>query len=148
MKILGIDYGEKRIGLALSDDTRLIAAPLKPLNVDSISDAVAKLYRIISSHNISEVVVGLPLSEDRSETQQSLKTRYFVNALKSINSVDVNYWNEYLTTQNAQNEAGSHTGRYKRSIDSEAARQILQEYLDHLKENPTATAPNFNYQTI
>ena len=67
MKILGIDYGEKRIGLAISDELAVIAKPIKTLKVKSFADAVSKLQRIIKRQKIDLVIIGLPLSSKNEE---------------------------------------------------------------------------------
>lgn len=132
MKILGLDYGEKNVGLALSDDLRVIAAPLPVLKVRSLADAVTKVHQIIRKHGVQTVVVGLALGAKREETQQSIQTRYFVDSLTRTNGVKIEFWNESFSTKQARDSSGSI--RKKKNLDSEAARIILQEYLDYKRE--------------
>lgn len=128
MKVLGIDYGQKRIGLALSDELNLIASPLPTLKVKSLADAVSKVHRITDKQSIKHVVIGLPLGPKREETQQSIRTRYFANSLKNANGTEIHFWNESHTSNDAKK---SNSGkRTNKNLDSEAARIILQEFLD------------------
>lgn len=130
MKKLGIDYGQKRIGLAISDETELIATPLPVLKVKSFSDAVTKIQRIIKRQKIEEVILGLPLCRKGNETKQSIQTRYFANALESTNGAKVVFRNELFSTKEAEKNLKKSSKKAKEKKDSEAARIILQEYLD------------------
>ncbi|MFH1543630.1 MAG: Holliday junction resolvase RuvX [Patescibacteria group bacterium] len=133
MKTMGIDYGDKRIGLAISDDTGFLASPIPTLKVNSLADAVSKIQRIIKNQKIARVVLGLPLGPKREETQKSIQIRYFADALKTTNGAEIDFWNEYYSTKSAQQNLAAGTKRKKRNLDSEAARIILQEYLDNIK---------------
>ncbi|MBN2016363.1 Holliday junction resolvase RuvX [Candidatus Dojkabacteria bacterium] len=129
MKYLGIDYGEKRIGLAISDETGIIAMAISALKVKSLADAVSKIHRIVRTQNIDIVVVGLPLGSKNEETQQSIQTRYFARTLESTNGAEVEFWNEAFSTVQARQYERRKRNNPK-NIDSESARIILQEYLD------------------
>lgn len=139
MKTISIDYGEKRIGLAISDELGIIASPMPTLKVKSLADAVSKVHRIVKSQRAENIVVGLPLSLKGTETQQSIQTRYFVDTLKATNGANIEFWNEAFTTQQAKSSTRKGTSRKKRNIDSEAARIILQEYLDSNGKSKTKT---------
>ncbi len=141
MKILGIDYGKKRIGLAISDSLQILATPMPTLEVKSISDAISKLQNIIRSQNAKRVIIGLPLGSKGDETQQSIKVRYFANALKASNGSEIEFWNESLSTKRAEEGKQKRTVRMRKNIDSEAARIILQEYLDHKQEENNNKGP-------
>lgn len=147
MKILGVDYGEKIIGLALSDELETVCAPLQALKVKSLADAVSKVQRIIRSHNAKTVIVGLPLGRKGEETQQSIQTRYFANALQATNGATVEFWNESYSTQTAI-ESGAKKGiKRKKSLDSESARIILQEYLDFKKDSKNRNGGIFPHES-
>ncbi|MHB8362078.1 MAG: Holliday junction resolvase RuvX [Patescibacteria group bacterium] len=127
MRILGIDYGEKRIGIAISDENAIIASRYKILqNNKSFID---NFNNIIISYKIGKIVVGLPLDENGKEGVSSKKVKDFVRTL-DIGNIEVVYWNETLTTY----DAGlilKKTGRGKKErVDDIAAQIILQEYLD------------------
>jgi putative Holliday junction resolvase len=149
MKVLSIDYGERRIGLAISDEMGIIAKAMPPLNVTSLADSISKLHRIANSQNIDRIVIGLPLGQKNEETKQSIQTRYFANAFKSTNGVEVEFWNESFSTLEAQGNIKAGPKKRKKKIDSEAARVILQEYLDSKEESPTAPTliPQYNSLT-
>lgn len=132
MKILAIDYGEKNIGLAISDEKGIIARAMNDLANRSTSDAIQKIHKIANSHQVKTIVVGLPLGENGEETEQSMKTRYFARALENTDKKDVTFWDESFSTSKAEENAKQIK---KKNIHSEAARIILQEYLDHINEN-------------
>jgi putative Holliday junction resolvase len=148
MKILGIDYGEKRIGLAISDKKGLIARPLSPLKVRSVSDAVAKVQRMLGTQGVKRIVVGLPLGRQGNETQQSIKTRYFTDALRNTSEIQVEYWNEAFSTSRATTKVGKSKKKKKKKLDSEAARIILQEYLNFQNEEVKRAAIMPRYQAL
>ena len=133
MRFLSIDHGEKKIGLAISDEKNLIASPLPFLKVISLADSISKINRIIKNQNLKAIVVGLPLSQDRGETQQSIKIRYFADSLKRSNEIEIIFWNESFTTREA--ETAPLTRKKSRNLDSESARIILQEFLDNFNES-------------
>jgi putative Holliday junction resolvase len=127
MRILGIDYGEKRIGIAISDENAIIASRYKILQNDK--SFIDNFNNIIISYKIGKIVVGLPLNENGKEGVSSKKVRDFIRTL-DIGNIEVVYWNETLTTY----DAGlilKKTGRGKKErVDDIAAQIILQEYLD------------------
>lgn len=134
MRILGIDYGEKRIGLAISDESELIASPMTSLKVKSFADAVAKVQRIAKTQNVAAILIGLPLGSKGEETKQSIQVRYFADALKMTNGNKIEFWNESFSTKEASNSTQWGTSRKKKNLDSEVARIILQEYMDYRRE--------------
>ena len=134
MKKLGIDYGQKRIGLAISDELETFATPLLALKVKSFADALTKLQRIIKRLKVDEIIIGLPLSMKGNETKQSIQTRYFANALKSTNGSRIKFRNESFSTKEAEQNLKKSSKKSKEKKDSEAARIILQEYLDSKKD--------------
>ena len=143
-----MDYGQKRIGLAISDDFKTFAIPLPVLKVKSFSDAISKLQRIIKSQKIDEIVIGLPLNTKGNETKQSIQTRYFSNALKSTNGANIIFRNELFTTKEAEQNLKNYSPKIKENKDSEAARILLQEYLDSKKDPyiQAKLAPRYNFQ--
>jgi len=134
MRALGVDYGERKIGLAISDESALIATPMLSLKVSSLADAVSKIQRIAKSQDVDKIIVGLPLGPKREETKQSIQTRYFTDTLKSTDGIEIEFWNESFSTQQAKENSKSGTSRKKRNLDSEVARALLQEYLDYKRE--------------
>ncbi len=134
MRKLGVDYGQKRIGLAISDDLGVFATPLPILKVKSFADAVTKLQRIIKRQKIDEIIIGLPLSSRGNETKQSIQTRYFTDALNSTNGAKITFRNEAFSTKEAEENLKKTSKGSKNKEDSEVARTLLQEYLDSQKD--------------
>lgn len=124
MKYLGVDFGLKKVGLAISEGE--LTTPLKVIEVSSLGDAIIKMIRIIKAEKITQVVVGMP----EGSTGRSAKK--FIDALKK-EGIDVELADETLSTQNASKlmvEMG--VGRRKRrQNDAQAAAEILQNYLDN-----------------
>lgn len=128
MKILGIDYGEKRIGLAISDETETLARELKIVEPKTFWQTIASL---IETENIGMMVVGLPLNMDGRATKQTEETNEFIQELKKRFSISIEAFDERLSSKMAQNIIGG-----SNSIDSMAAQIILQNYLDKQKSSP------------
>lgn len=126
MKYLGIDYGDIRIGIAVSDEERKIAFPLLQISNDGFGMIAREIKKIIKKEKIAKIVIGLPISLRGQETAQTIKTKNFAKKLKKTVSVPVEFENEMLTTKIAGENSS------KKSIDSSAAAIILQSYLDKM----------------
>ena len=130
---LGLDVGNKRIGVALSDPEGILASPLTIINCqDGIAD-VGAITDIINQQRVKQVVVGLPLSMDGSLGQQAEKVKAFTQRLSSHTKVPVTFRDERLTTVSAKRLMRAvHTKKAKRKArhDAIAAAIILQGYLD------------------
>lgn len=129
MKYLGIDYGEKRIGVAVSDDDCKFAFP-KYVEVtkgpERLRVLARNLKKIIEQENIGAVVVGLPLGFSMQETESTKKARNFGEFLKNELNVEVFFQNEVLSTKEIEKSGGSTEGM----IDASSAALILQSFLD------------------
>ncbi len=125
MKILGIDYGSKHIGLALSDETGLLA---RELTILSPPEFWQDLDGLISSEGIERIVVGLPLNMSGEDTQKTKETRSFAEKLQTQTDLPVELVDERLSSAMAEQIAGT-----SKHIDSLAAQIILQTYLDKNK---------------
>jgi putative holliday junction resolvase len=130
MKILAIDHGTKKIGLAVSDETLLIAAPLDTIRPKSIDEALQTLAKIVEFHQISEIIIGIPYLSDQSDNPQSLIIKNFANKLQEYVGLNISFWDESFSSQIAEKGARK---RKRKNSDSEAARIILQEYLDYIR---------------
>ncbi|MGA1046600.1 MAG: Holliday junction resolvase RuvX [Minisyncoccia bacterium] len=123
MNVLSIDYGDVRIGLAHGSTTHNIALPLKVIqNNKKIWD---ELEKVITEYNINYILVGLPLNFKSTDTQQTLKVRDFIQELELKFTIDIEEYDERLTSSLAK--------RYipkGQSIDIESARILLEEWLD------------------
>ncbi len=132
MKILAIDYGTKRVGLALSDETQIFAHRIEPIkNFKTEKELLIKLAKLIDFEQVGEVVLGIPLGVDEKETEMSKKITSFAQELRMIIKSDVKTVNETYTTRSAYSNLEKN--KTIKSIDSESARILLQEYLDSIK---------------
>jgi putative holliday junction resolvase len=125
MRILGIDYGEKRIGLALSDETQTFA---KELGILSPKEFQEKIREYINEHQVAKIVLGWPLNMNGEETKTTLEVKKFKEKLEKIIDIPVNTIDERYTSQMA-----SHLPGGDKDLDSLAAQIILQNYLDKTK---------------
>lgn len=125
--ILGIDYGTKRIGTAISDETETIAQAFEILEVKNEDDGIEKLKELIEKYDISYFVIGQPLGIDSKPTQMSNQIDKFAEKLSENVKKEYTAWNETLTSEVAKKNRLNFKRGY---IDSEAARIMLQEYLD------------------
>ncbi|MHB8232937.1 MAG: Holliday junction resolvase RuvX [bacterium] len=148
-KALGIDFGLKRIGLSLSDDTQTIAFPFKYIANNSLKETISELKEIINLENIGLIVIGMPLGLKGKQTEISLKIDEFVkelenkiNAVKSEtggngNKIDIAVYDERFSSVQAQKSLiGQNIKRKKRKqiVDSVASTFILQSFLDRQKK--------------
>lgn len=133
MRVLGLDVGDRRIGVALSDETGLLASPLPTLQRVGPRKDLKAVAALVREHGAAEVVLGLPYNMDGSVGPQAEKVRAFGEALKPLARVPVKYWDERLTTVEAEQilaERHVPWQRRKGLVDQVAAVLILQEYLD------------------
>ena len=131
-RTLGIDFGSKRVGLALSDRLNLIASPYKTLNYISEKELIAQLKSIVYEKNIEIFVLGLPINMKGEDTIQTKKVRNFKKLLSGL-GLPVIYEDERLSSISAKNSLvlqNIKTGHNKGAIDRTAAAIILQQYLD------------------
>ena len=133
MRILGIDYGARRVGLAISDPTRLIAQPLTTIIRDQADSWWEQLGAVITAQDVEEVVVGYPLTLSGGVSGQTAEVDRFITALKERTSVPVHRYDERLTSKAAQRalqQQGIKTGHHKDMVDRVAAALMLQDFLD------------------
>lgn len=131
-RVIGVDHGERRIGLAISDPDGVLASPLKTVDVRD-GDPVKAVAGVCAETGAERVVVGLPLHLDAREGASAEKARAFAEALRARTGVPVELWDERLTTVSAQKaliEGGVRRKRRKELVDGLAARIMLQHYLD------------------
>jgi putative Holliday junction resolvase len=136
MRILAIDYGTKRVGLALSDETGTIAQPLGLLSAEPAAKLLDDLKETVAQRNVEEIVVGIPRNMNGSYGPAADKTREFVAALQQVVTVPIHTWDERLTTVQAHRfliETGMRRDKRKQKVDQTAAAILLQSYLDHAR---------------
>ena len=129
MRILGIDHGTKRIGLALSDELGITAQPLPFVD----SDKPQRIGEIVRDRQVTKIVVGMPRNMDGSYGPAATAAREFIETLKPIVAVPIETWDERLTTSQAQRvlvEGNVSRAKRKEKVDSMAAQLLLQSYLD------------------
>jgi len=133
-RILGVDWGEVRIGLALSDESQTLATPLETLvRRAGKRFPVARLLELTSLHSPVGIVVGLPLSPEGDEEASALAARDMAGTIARRTGLPVELWDERMTTARALaaiwEQGGSTRGR-KKDVDSLAASVLLQHFLD------------------
>ena len=134
MRILGIDHGTKRVGLALSDETGTIAQPLQFLPAEPATTLLDRLKECVAERKVEEIVVGIPRNMNGTYGPAAEKVRAFIAALQQVVTVPVQTWDERLTTVQAQRaliEIGMRREKRKERVDQTAAAILLQSYLDH-----------------
>ncbi len=138
MKRLALDVGERRVGVAVSDATGLIASPLTVIRRKSKAEDFARIARLVREQAAGEVVVGLPLNADGSAGPQARRIERYAAALAAALraeglAVPLRLWDEYLSTRRAEEAliaAGRKVRNRRARIDAAAAAVILQDYLD------------------
>ena len=130
-RVLGLDIGEKRIGVAMSDPEMILASPLAIIKRDKDSNAFAAIAELVDKHGVARVVAGLPLSLKGHAGPQVTRTKAFVEGLSNHIEVPVSYRDERLSTVLAEQLLASRKKRgQKIHSDAAAAAVILQSYLD------------------
>jgi putative holliday junction resolvase len=131
MRILAVDYGEKRIGLAVTDERSIIAQPMQ--NVARNGGEFREITSIAGQYGVGRIIVGLPLKRDGSSSESTLRARRFGEMLKKTSGLEVEYWDESFTTKDAEElmiSMGATRARRRKSIDSISACLILRAYLE------------------
>jgi len=140
-RILGVDYGERRIGLAISDPTGTIAQALPTLlRRRGKRPPYSRILEAIDEWDVERVVVGLPLEISGDEGQPAADVRSFGDGLERRAGIQVEYWDERFTSVRAQREIArldlpAAARREKERVDAMAATLILQSYLDAQRED-------------
>ena len=133
-RILAVDYGLKRIGLAISDLLRITASPFEMMESVSLKKDALKIAELAKEKDVSEIVVGLPLSMNGDESEMTGIVRNFITELKEISGLPVIEIDERLTTAQAERilieEADISRGKRKNIKDKIAAALILQIHLE------------------
>ncbi len=138
-RILGVDYGERRIGLALSDPLCIFAQPWG--HVENDAKWQDRIVELVRKEGVETIVVGMPLTLKGTEGTAAAKVRTFIETLRSATNTSVVTWDERFTTTMAQNDLRAlETSKKKRNnksgrLDAMAAAMILQGYLDATKHS-------------
>lgn len=132
MKIMAVDYGDARTGLAVCDRTETLASPVGVIQEKSIAKAAEKIVYASREFEVGMVVIGLPVNMDGSEGARAKKSRKLGGMLEKILDIPVAFWDERNTTKIAEtllSQAGTFGKKRKEELDAVAATVILESYL-------------------
>ena len=135
-RILGIDFGEARIGLAISDELGLLAQGLPTFQRNINGNLLSYLKEIIDKNEIGRIVIGFPKMMDGTLGEKAEQVKKFANTLKENFKIPIDLWDERLSSIQSQRilrEMGKKYTRDKGSVDRMSAVLILQNYLDYRK---------------
>ena len=137
MRILAIDHGTKRMGIAVSDELQMIAQPVEFIPAEPFAEFLARLKELLRQKEVELIVIGMPRNMDGSYGPAALKVQDFVAALKNAVTVPIRTWDERLTSVQANRfllEGNVRRAQRKENVDKMAAAILLQSYLDSLAE--------------
>ena len=126
MRVLALDYGSARTGVAVSDPTGTVARPVGVVERAGTDDGLARLAELVREHEADRIVVGMPVTLRGERGAQALETDAFVQALRGVVSVPIETYDERFTTALAAREGGAS------AEDARAAAHLLESYLERL----------------
>lgn len=135
-KLLGVDFGDTRTGLAICDPSRLIASGIGYISPGGIEKCAAAVAEAARAEGVSAIIVGLPVNMDGSEGSRAARCRKFARLLEEQSGLPVAMMDERMTTMTAArylDETGTHGKKRKTVIDTLSAQIILQNCIDKLK---------------
>ena len=135
-RVLALDFGKKRIGLAVSDELGLTAQGLDTLHRTRVRDDIEALASLVNQYSVSQVLIGMPLHMSGDESRQSAHTREFAERLQRRTGLTVEYWDERWTSVQAQRmlrDSGVKVDRKDGTVDRISAVILLESYLDSLR---------------
>ena len=138
MRILALDHGTKRVGVAISDEMQMIAQPLEFILAEPFANFLTRLKEIIREKQVDQILVGMPRNMDGSYGPAALKVQEFVAVLKETIAVPIKMWDERLTSAQANRfliQADVRRDKRKEKVDKTAAAILLQSYLDSFSAN-------------
>ncbi len=133
MRILALDHGTRRIGVALSDETKTIAQPLEYIPAEPFPDFLTRLKKLLSEKKVELILIGMPRNMDGSYGPAAQKVQAFVSDLKVDITVPIKLWDERLTSTMANRiliQGNVRRDKRKENVDKMAAAILLQSYLD------------------
>ena len=136
--LVGLDVGFKTIGIAVSDRSCTIATPLNTVSRKGTSKDILKLKEYLTEYELGGFIIGLPLSLDGSENEQTKKIRNFSNKLESYFSLPIEYWDERYSSDvifKEMRKSDFSATKIKKKLDQQSAAYILQGYLDRYRIN-------------
>jgi len=139
MKLLGIDYGIRRLGIAVSDPLGMLATPFRTINTFSDEQSVTEVCNLIQETNAEKIIIGLPLNMNNTEGPMVKKVRDFIEKLKLKTNLPIELSDERLSSclvERTLLEANMSRNKRKGVRDKLAAQVILQGYIDTNENNP------------
>ena len=136
--LVGLDLGEKTIGIAVSDQSFIVATPLKTISRMGIKKDLMKLSEILKEYNLGGFIIGLPISLDGTENQQTSKVIKIADEIKNYFGISIDYFDERFSTDvifKEMRKANLSKSKIKNKIDQQAAAYILQGYLEKHRNN-------------
>ena len=133
MRILAIDHGTKRMGIAISDELQMIAQPVEFIPAEPFAEFLERLKELLREKEVELIVVGMPRNMDGSYGPAALKVQDFVAVLRNAVTVPIRTWDERLTSVQANRfllEGNVRREKRKEKVDKMAAAILLQSYLD------------------
>lgn len=138
---LGLDLGEKTIGVAVSDSTRLIASPLELIRKSKFTQEAEHLFKLMAHRKVSALVIGLPANMDGTEGPRAQSCRAFARNLERLRPVNIAFWDERLSTSAVERflieDLDLNRKRRAQVVDRTAAAWILQGALDRVRDQAT-----------
>lgn len=133
-RLLGLDWGARRTGVAVSDETREFVFARDPIISNTLDDLIQKVCKIIITEKIGGVVIGLPLRMDGTDSETTAMVRIFAEKLSGRTDVPIMFIDETLSSATAQEQMGRvRVGDIKEKLDSNAARVILENAIAMMK---------------
>ena len=142
MRVLAIDHGTVRIGLAISDELKMIAQPLEFIPAEPFSGFLDRFKELLREYEVELILLGMPRNMDGSYGEASIKVREFEAVLKNTITAPVKTWDERLTSVQANRALTQGRAKKKKkrlNVDSMSAAILLQSYLDGLDCTPWTT---------
>lgn len=138
MRIMAIDYGDARTGVAISDPTGLLAGFTTVIHSRKPEAVAAELARLVREHRVEELVMGFPRNMDGTEGPRAELYRAFAQQLQEVTRMEVHLWDERRTTIEAHqilHASGKKMKQHKKNVDAVAATLILEGYLNKLRRS-------------
>ena len=139
-RLMGIDPGRKRVGIAISDENKIIATPYTTIIKNKYSDFVKEIIKVVEENQIKGIVIGNPINMDGTESQSSQSAKDLAINLSKDVTENVTLWDERLSSQgafNLSNDLASNTSKKVSKLDEYSAQFILQGALDYLTRENT-----------
>lgn len=136
-RLLGIDWGQKRIGISISDENCSFALPKKIVDGDNQEKAISEIKEIITQYNVKSIILGFPLLMDGTKSKTCEKIEDFAEKLNSIEDINILFYDERLTSASAESmlidDLNMKRNKRKKVLDQIASTIILQDVLDKIK---------------